>query len=118
MQQNRKRRAEKTAGGTAIQRNFNFLFVFFFQISVASSRSVHFQDLRGLLRFFLDSAVDCIQFQPAKRDQFGRIQLHLSYDDYDGSLNVVVISAHGLQAKDKNGYSDPFARVELLPGRM
>ncbi len=56
--------------------------------------------------------------QPVKRDQFGRIQLQLGYDDYDGTLNVVVLSARGLQAKDKNGYSDPFARVQLLPGRM
>lgn len=45
-------------------------------------------------------------------------QLQLSYDDYDGTLNIHVIQARGLRAKDKNGFSDPFVKVYLLPGRM
>uniref|UniRef100_X1Z4G7 C2 domain-containing protein n=1 Tax=Capitella teleta TaxID=283909 RepID=X1Z4G7_CAPTE len=45
------------------------------------------------------------------------MQLQLSYDDYDGTLNIHVIQARGLRARDKNGFSDPFVKVYLLPGR-
>ncbi|KAK2184890.1 hypothetical protein NP493_249g05001 [Ridgeia piscesae] len=48
---------------------------------------------------------------------FGDIQLQLSHDDYDGTLNVHVIQARNLQPKDKNGFSDPYVKVYLLPGR-
>ena len=43
--------------------------------------------------------------------------MQLSYDDYDGTLNVHVIQARSLQARDKNGFSDPFVKAFLLPGR-
>ena len=45
------------------------------------------------------------------------LQLQLSFDDYDGTLNVHVLQAKNLQAKDKNGFSDPYVKVYLLPGK-
>ena len=43
--------------------------------------------------------------------------MQLSYDDFDGTLNVHVIQGRGLIACDKNGLSDPFVKAYLLPGR-
>ena len=43
--------------------------------------------------------------------------MQLSYDDFDGTLNVHVIQARDLIACDKNGLSDPFVKAYLLPGR-
>ena len=53
MQQNRKRRAEKTAGGTAIQRNFNFLFVFFFKFLWPVPEVYTFKTCGDFFVFFL-----------------------------------------------------------------
>ncbi|XP_063438863.1 uncharacterized protein LOC134719876 isoform X1 [Mytilus trossulus] len=47
----------------------------------------------------------------------GEIQLQLSHDDYDNTLNVHLIQARNLMPKDINGLSDPFVKIYLLPGR-
>lgn len=43
------------------------------------------------------------------------VQLQLSYDNYDGTLNVHIIKARNLLPKYKNGYADPYVKVYLLP---
>ncbi|XP_018585967.2 protein piccolo-like [Scleropages formosus] len=47
----------------------------------------------------------------------GDIQLQLNYDRNVGNLIVHVLQARNLAPRDNNGYSDPFVKVYLLPGR-
>ncbi|XP_013412341.1 uncharacterized protein LOC106175070 isoform X3 [Lingula anatina] len=48
----------------------------------------------------------------------GDLQLQLSYDNRDQSLNVHIIQARNLLPKDRlTGCSDPFVKVYLLPDR-
>ncbi|XP_051976578.1 protein piccolo-like [Xyrauchen texanus] len=54
-----------------------------------------------------------IQFHPVS----GEIQLQINYDKQLGNLIVHVLQARNLTPRDNNGYSDPFVKVYLLPGR-
>ncbi|XP_035380869.1 protein piccolo isoform X2 [Electrophorus electricus] len=47
----------------------------------------------------------------------GEIQLQINYDKNMGNLIVHVLQARNLSPRDNNGYSDPFVKVYLLPGR-
>ncbi|KAI1905481.1 hypothetical protein AGOR_G00016640 [Albula goreensis] len=47
----------------------------------------------------------------------GEIQLQINYDKNLGNLIVHVLQARNLAPRDNNGYSDPFVKVYLLPGR-
>ncbi|KAG7225717.1 hypothetical protein INR49_012303 [Caranx melampygus] len=47
----------------------------------------------------------------------GEIQLQIHYDKQLGNLIVHVLQARNLTPRDNNGYSDPFVKVYLLPGR-
>ncbi|XP_028255350.1 protein piccolo [Parambassis ranga] len=47
----------------------------------------------------------------------GEIQLQIHYDKQLGNLIVHVLQARNLASRDNNGYSDPFVKVYLLPGR-
>eukprot|EP00069_Balaena_mysticetus_P012588 bmy_21726T0 len=45
----------------------------------------------------------------------GEIQLQINYDL--GNLIIHILQARNLVPRDNNGYSDPFVKVYLLPGR-
>jgi protein piccolo len=45
------------------------------------------------------------------------LQLQINYDKQLGNLIVHVLQARNLSPRDNNGYSDPFVKVYLLPGR-
>ncbi|XP_052007863.1 protein piccolo [Xyrauchen texanus] len=47
----------------------------------------------------------------------GEIQLQINYDKNMGNLIVHVLQARNLVPRENNGYSDPFVKVYLLPGR-
>ncbi|XP_028970716.2 protein piccolo isoform X4 [Esox lucius] len=47
----------------------------------------------------------------------GEIQLQINYDRNLGNLIVHVLQARNLAQREPNGYSDPFVKVYLLPGR-
>ncbi|XP_057711167.1 protein piccolo isoform X3 [Corythoichthys intestinalis] len=47
----------------------------------------------------------------------GDIQLQIHFDKQLGNLIVHVLQARNLAPRDNNGYSDPFVKVYLLPGR-
>ncbi|NXI69172.1 PCLO protein, partial [Anseranas semipalmata] len=47
----------------------------------------------------------------------GEIQLQISYDKHLGNLIIHILQARNLAPRDNNGYSDPFVKVYLLPGR-
>ncbi|KAM9846146.1 protein piccolo [Aulostomus maculatus] len=47
----------------------------------------------------------------------GDLQLQIHYDKQLGNLIVHVLQARNLAPRDNNGYSDPFVKVYLLPGR-
>ncbi|XP_069753831.1 protein piccolo-like isoform X4 [Narcine bancroftii] len=47
----------------------------------------------------------------------GEIQLQMNYDKQVGNLIVHVLQARDLAPRENNGYSDPFVKVYLLPGR-
>ncbi|XP_037551621.1 protein piccolo isoform X2 [Nematolebias whitei] len=47
----------------------------------------------------------------------GEIQLQIHYDKQLGNLIVHVLQARNLAPRDINGFSDPFVKVYLLPGR-
>lgn len=44
-------------------------------------------------------------------------QLQINYDRNLGNLIVHVLQARNLAQRDNDGYSDPFVKVYLLPGR-
>ena len=46
---------------------------------------------------------------------FQLMQLQMSYDDFDGSLNVHVIRAKNIQPIRKSNTADAFVKVVLLP---
>jgi len=41
----------------------------------------------------------------------------LSHSDEEKRLKVIVLRARNLVSKDANGFSDPFVKIYLLPGR-
>lgn len=45
------------------------------------------------------------------------LQLQINYDRNLGNLIVHVLQARNLAPRDHDGYSDPFVKVYLLPGR-
>nr|XP_055029686.1 LOW QUALITY PROTEIN: protein piccolo-like [Misgurnus anguillicaudatus] len=47
----------------------------------------------------------------------GEIQLQINYDKNMGNLIVHVLQARNLAPRENNGYTDPFVKVYLLPGR-
>uniref|UniRef100_A0A671RZG3 Protein piccolo n=1 Tax=Sinocyclocheilus anshuiensis TaxID=1608454 RepID=A0A671RZG3_9TELE len=47
----------------------------------------------------------------------GEIQLQINYDRNMGNLIVHVLQARNLAPRENNGYTDPFVKVYLLPGR-
>ncbi|XP_029471772.1 protein piccolo [Rhinatrema bivittatum] len=47
----------------------------------------------------------------------GDIQLQINYDKHLGNLIIHILQARNLVPRDNNGYSDPFVKVYLLPGR-
>ncbi|NWT39118.1 PCLO protein, partial [Chroicocephalus maculipennis] len=47
----------------------------------------------------------------------GEIQLQINYDKHLGNLIIHILQARNLAPRDNNGYSDPFVKVYLLPGR-
>ncbi len=48
---------------------------------------------------------------------FGDLQIQLIHNEEDQQLIVKVVQARNLIAKDTNGFSDPFVKIYLLPGR-
>jgi protein piccolo len=52
-----------------------------------------------------------------ENDYVGDIQLQIGHNSEREQLVVRIIQAKNLPAKDTNGYSDPFVKVYLLPGR-
>ncbi|KER28975.1 hypothetical protein T265_04273 [Opisthorchis viverrini] len=48
-------------------------------------------------------------------EEFGEIELILTFDDFDQSLTVHVSRARGLPPMDLNGLADPFVKVRLHP---
>ncbi|XP_063304257.1 protein piccolo isoform X3 [Pelobates fuscus] len=47
----------------------------------------------------------------------GELQLQVNYDKHLGNLIIHILQARNLVPRDNNGYSDPFVKVYLLPGR-
>lgn len=47
----------------------------------------------------------------------GEIEIQIRHNEQDEQLFVRIIQAKNLLSKDTNGYSDPFVKIYLLPGR-
>jgi len=47
----------------------------------------------------------------------GEIEIQIKHDNDNEQLHVRIIQAKNLLPKDTNGYSDPFVKINLLPGR-
>lgn len=55
--------------------------------------------------------------EPEVVDNLGKIQFRVSYDFQNQTLNLKVMRATGLPAKDFTGTSDPYAKILLLPDK-
>uniref|UniRef100_A0A8C2GB69 Protein piccolo n=1 Tax=Cyprinus carpio TaxID=7962 RepID=A0A8C2GB69_CYPCA len=55
--------------------------------------------------------------KPQPHPVTGEIQLQINYDRNMGNLIVHVLQARNLAPRENNGYTDPFVKVYLLPGR-
>ncbi|XP_075423060.1 synaptotagmin-7 isoform X3 [Ascaphus truei] len=51
------------------------------------------------------------------RETLGRIQFSVGYNFQDSTLNVKILKAQELPAKDFSGTSDPFVKIYLLPDK-
>lgn len=65
--------------------------------------------------YSIDSRTECISIHCNPICFYLQLQIH--YDKQLGNLIVHVLQARNLAARDNNGYSDPFVKVYLLPGR-
>ncbi|KAL0968324.1 hypothetical protein UPYG_G00265360 [Umbra pygmaea] len=63
------------------------------------------------------SSADVQVLKPPSHPITGEIQLQINYDRNLGNLIVHVLQARNLAQREPNGYSDPFVKVYLLPGR-
>lgn len=50
-------------------------------------------------------------------DYVGDIELQIGHESEREQLVIRILQAKNLLAKDANGFSDPFVKVYLLPGR-
>ncbi|CAF0805068.1 unnamed protein product [Didymodactylos carnosus] len=82
---------------------------------------------KGLRLNFLKKKTKSVDFanerrvsqQPemSEKDYVGDIQLQITHNKEDEQLVIKILRAKNLIAKDTNGFSDPFVKVYLLPGR-
>ncbi|KAL6728198.1 hypothetical protein Aduo_009996 [Ancylostoma duodenale] len=49
--------------------------------------------------------------------QYGEIRARIDYDFSQNKLSVTILEAHGLPAMDRNGMSDPYVKLCILPER-
>ncbi|CAF3890603.1 unnamed protein product [Rotaria magnacalcarata] len=56
-------------------------------------------------------------YQLRENQYAGEIELQIRHDSEREQLVVVIVRAKNLLPKDTNGFSDPFVKVYLLPGR-
>jgi hypothetical protein len=75
---------------------------------------------------FLKKKTKSVDFSPQKKfiinqvrenDYVGDIELQIGHDSEREQLVICIIRAKNLLPKDANGFSDPFVKVYLLPGR-
>jgi hypothetical protein len=51
-----------------------------------------------------------------KESSLGSLRFNVQYDSLNSKLNIQLLSAASLLAKDSNGLSDPYVKIHLLPG--
>jgi hypothetical protein len=60
---------------------------------------------------------DLVNSSSVASTPYGDLMLQMWHDDVDQQLILKVVKARGLIARDSNGFSDPYVKVYLLPGR-
>lgn len=48
---------------------------------------------------------------------FGELQIQMKHDNDEQQIVVTIVRARNLIARDANGFSDPYVKCYLLPGR-
>jgi len=93
----------------------DYLFIYFSQAIASDDPS--FSPLTG----FCSNEIMSSQIAPltpfVESESIGQVRFHLGYDFRSMTLNLKLICAEQLPAKDFLGTSDPYVKIMLLPDR-
>ncbi|VDO99143.1 unnamed protein product [Heligmosomoides polygyrus] len=80
-------------------------------------KTVDFGDVPAFTQKTLNVQPDTTAEVDAEGQGYGEIRLRLEYDFSQNKLSVTILDAHGLPAMDRNGMSDPYVKLCILPER-
>ncbi|PIO76634.1 C2 domain protein [Teladorsagia circumcincta] len=89
----------------------------FFKYQVATQKSVGINEVPPFTSKTLNVQPEANGAAAVDICEYGEIRLRLEYDFAQNKLSVTILDAHRLPAMDRNGMSDPYVKLCILPER-